>query len=435
MRNKRVAIIGRPNVGKSTLFNRLIQRKLSITSDISGTTRDRILHTCEWLGNNFDLIDTGGYLKDETIDQFQEEINNQIEIAIKEADAIVVVVSSKEGMTSHDMIVAKKIQNINKPIILAINKTDNLEIANSNTYEFTKMRIKEQIQISSIHGIGISNLLDAIVSALPKQTNNEEDSTLKIGIVGKPNVGKSTLINTILKDNRVIVSDIAGTTRDAIDTKVTYYQENYIFTDTAGLKKNKMNLNDIEYYSELRTNFTILNSDIILLMVDPSQEITKIDEQILSVLKEEYKPTIILINKTDLLSQEEIINFEKLLREEFKFFNDPYIINISALKNKKINKIFQSIKKIDESLNQEISIKKLNNFLIDLQMIKKPPRHNGISVKLGFITYSNNRYPHFIIFSNHPKYIHFSYERFIENNIKKAFNFKGIPLKISFKKK
>ncbi len=432
--NNKVAIIGRPNVGKSSLFNRLVQKRLSVTSDISGTTRDRIIFTTEWLGNYFDLIDTGGFSQNLKEDNFQVLINQQIEIAIKEADLIIFLVSAKEGVINEDRIIAKKLKKINKPIILAINKVDNIEIK-SDLYDFYKLGYQDPVATSSIHGIGISELLDRVVQGMPTKNENAFENTLRIGIVGKPNVGKSTLINTILNDNRVIVSDISGTTRDSVDTLVKHNKEQYIFTDTAGLKKNKDSLSDIEYYSELRTNFTILNSDIVLLILDVNQNLNKIDEQILSVLKEEYKPTVILVNKIDLLTQEELKEFHKKIANEFKFFNDPYIVNISAISNKNINKIFDAIRYIDESLEQKIPIPKLNQFLMDIQMIKSPPRHNGINVKLSYITYSNTRFPHFIIFSNYPDYVHFSYKRFIENNLKSIFAFKGIPIKISFRKK
>lgn len=433
MANPKIAIIGRPNVGKSTLFNRLIQKRVSITSEIQGTTRDRIIHEVDWLGKKFDLIDTGGY-SDRSEDMFQIAINQQVEIALEQADSIVFLVSFKDGMIREDLMIAKKLRQSQKPLILAINKVDNLEMS-YQIDEFRKLGITTKIALSSIHGIGVSNLLDSMIASLENVKSNINYEYKRIGIIGKPNVGKSTILNTLLRDNRVIVSENAGTTRDSIDTLIKYHQQEYIFTDTAGLKRNKDSLSDIEWYSELRTNQTILNSDIVLLMLDPTQDLTRIDEKILSVLKEEYKPTIILINKMDLLTSEELSAFLEKVKNEFKFFNDPYIINVSALQNKKVNKIFEAIDSIFASLSQNISISSLNNFLIDVQMIKKPPRHNGLNVKLSYVTYSNNKYPHFIFFSNYPQYVHFSYQRFLENNIKRALDFKGVPIKMSFRKK
>ncbi len=433
MTNPKIAIIGRPNVGKSTLFNRLIQKRVSITSQIQGTTRDRIIHEVDWLGKKFDLIDTGGY-SDRSEDMFQIAINQQVEIALEQADSIVFLVSFKDGMLREDLMIAKKLRQSQKPLILAINKVDNLEMS-YQIDEFRRLGITTQIALSSIHGIGVSSLLDAMVTSLENIKPSINHDYKRIGIIGKPNVGKSTILNTLLRDNRVIVSEKAGTTRDSIDTLIKYHKQEYIFTDTAGLKRNKDALSDIEWYSELRTNQTIINSDIVLLMLDPTQDLTRIDEKILSILKEEYKPTIILVNKTDLLSLEQLNIFLEKVKSEFKFFNDPYIINVSALQNKKVNKIFEAIDSIFNSLAQEISISSLNNFLIDVQMIKKPPRHNGLNVKLSYVTYSNNKYPHFIFFSNYPQYVHFSYQRFLENNIKRALNFKGVPIKMSFRKK
>ncbi len=428
-----VAIIGRPNVGKSTLFNRLIQKRIAITSDIEGVTRDRLFYPVNWLGRTFNLIDTGGFTNNLQID-FQAEINAQVEIAIQEADLIIFLIDGKDGITKKDQFVAQKLKKIrNKKIIVAANKSDNQElvIASSNFYA---LGFGEVIPISSIHGIGISDLLDTIIKFLPEK-NDYITEELRIGIIGKPNVGKSTLINKVLNDDRIIVSDISGTTRDAIDSKVTFNGENYILTDSAGLKKNKKSLNDIEWYAELRTNLTILNSDVILLLVDHTQEITVMDEKIMSIIKNEYKPVIVLVNKIDIMEKGQREELESIIRAKFKFVPWINIIFISALKGKNIARIFKEIEQIQVNLNQEIKKSSLNEFLIDIQMVKKPPRHNGIEVKMSYITYLNVNFPHFIIFSNHPEYIHFSYVRFIENQIRNVFDFTNIPIKISFKRK
>ncbi len=428
-----VAIIGRPNVGKSTLFNRLIQKRMAITSNLEGVTRDRLFYPVNWLGRAFNLIDTGGFSNNLQID-FQEEINAQVEIAIQEADLIIFLIDAKDGITKKDQFVAQKLKRIkNKKIIIAANKADNQElvIASSNFYT---LGFGEVVPISSIHGIGISNLLDMIINFLPKKDDYIIDE-LRIGIIGKPNVGKSTLINKVLNDNRIIVSNISGTTRDAIDSKVTFNGKNYILTDSAGLKKNKKSLNDIEWYAELRTNLTILNSDIILLLIDHTQQITVMDEKIMSIIKNEYKPVIVLVNKSDIMEKDQRQELELIIKNKFKFAPWINIIFISALKGKNIAKIFKEIEKIKENLNQEIKKANLNEFLMDIQMVKKPPRHNGIEVKMSYITYLNINFPHFIIFSNHPEYIHFSYVRFIENQLRNVFDFTNIPIKISFKKK
>ncbi len=277
-----VAIVGKPNVGKSTLFNRLIQKRVSIMHDSSGVTRDRVFHTCEWLSRKFNLIDSGGFSRDLNL-SFQTEINTQVEIAMQEADIIIFLVSAIDGMTKEDAVVASRLKKLGKGVILAVNKSDNLEMTIS-AVNFYSAGFGEPIAISSIHGIGISDLLDRIISEIPKKEYTPIDNT-RIGIIGKPNVGKSTLVNSLLRDDRIIVSDVAGTTRDAIDTTLKFEDKEIILTDTAGLKKNKQALDDIEWYAELRTQLTILNSDITILLLDKSQSITQIDEKIMGILK------------------------------------------------------------------------------------------------------------------------------------------------------
>ena len=429
-----VAIVGRPNVGKSTLFNRLIQKRVSITSDEDGVTRDRLYHTCEWMGRRFDLIDTGGFSNRENT--FQDQINKQVDIAIEQADTIILVVSATEDPTKEDQLIAKKLKKVSgdKNIIVAVNKSDNKNISISASNYFG-LGLGEPIPISSIHGIGISDLLDAIVNSVKSVKANPIDHRYKIGIIGKPNVGKSTLINTILKDDRLIVSDIAGTTRDSIDTLIKIDGEEFILTDTAGIKKNKKALEDVEWYSELRSHSTIMNSDLTILVIDPTQEVNIIDEKIMGLLKENHKPTIVLINKIDILSAEDRKKAEDDIRTKFKFAQWVPIMFISAKENKGIHKVFDKINTIRSASKQEINKSRLNEFLLDIQMLKKPPRYNGIAVKLTYITYSNTNKPHFIIFSNHPDKIHFSYKRFIENQIRNIFNFEGVPIKISYKGK
>ena len=428
-----VAIVGRPNVGKSTLFNRLIQKRISIMHDESGVTRDRIYHTCEWLNRKFNLIDSGGFSRNLNL-SFQTEINTQVEIAMSEADVIIFLLSSVDGIVNEDFFVANKLKTINKKIIVAINKSDNLEMAftSSNYYS---LGFGEPIPISSIHGIGISNLLDKIISEVPAKKDDLWSESLRIGIIGKPNVGKSTLVNSLLNDDRTIVSDISGTTRDAIDTFIKIKGENFIITDTAGLKKNKKSLKDVEWYAELRTRLTIINSDITVLLLDKNQEVSVIDEKIMGILKEEYKPVIVAVNKVDELSIEDRREIKTVIRNKFKFAPWVPIMFISAKEKKNIHKLMEKIKEIDTKRGLEINKSSLNEFLMEIQMIKKPPRHNGINIKLSYITYLNKKFPHFIIFSNHPEWVHFSYIRFIENQIRNIFNLEGIPIKISIRGK
>ena len=430
MKNKNVAIIGRPNVGKSTLFNRLIQRRLSITSDISGTTRDRLINKCEWLGRYFYLVDTGGYTS-HYYDSFQASINDQVEIAIDNADIILLVVSSGQIMREDEEI-ANKIRRIkDKKVILVVNKIDNKEKMDEIS-QFYNLGLGEPIGVSSIHGIGINDLLDSIVKDI-SQAVEILDKTPKIGIIGKPNVGKSTLLNKITKDDRMIVSEVAGTTRDAVDTRIKYKEQEYIFTDTAGIKKNKKTLNDIEFYAEIRANLTIETATIVLLLIDLSQGISKIDERLIGVLKDKKKPTIIVVNKADLLDPEDRKEELRNLEAHFDYATYMPIIFISAETGRNIPKLFEMFDKLEEERTREINKHQLNEFLIDLIFVKKPPRHNGIEVKLKYITFVKDVVPHFIIFSNKPEFLHFSYQRFIEKQIRIVFNLQNIPVKISLR--
>lgn len=428
-----VVIIGRANVGKSTLFNKLIDKKLSIVADKEGVTRDRIYHQVNWLNNYFNLVDTGGMSKNLKLD-FQEQINLQIEISLKEADLVIFLVSGKEGIQEEDIYIKKRLQKLkNKKVILVVNKIDSLEKM-TDEYKYLKLGIKDIFLISSIHGHNLDKLLDKVIEYLPKKVKKTEEKT-KIGIVGKPNVGKSTLLNSILKNNRAIVSSHAGTTRDSFDTDIKVDKKIYTLTDTAGIKKNKNSLSDLEWYAELRTNIAINNSDLILFILDYTQKITFIDEKIMGALKENFKPSILLVNKVDAYKQEDLKKIEKDLRNKMKFAQWIKIIFISAKTGKNLNLIFKSIDKILGNYNKKISISKLNQFLVDLQMIKKVPNYNGINIKLTYISYHNKNGPHFIIFSNHPEKIHFSYKRFVENQLRNIFDFEGIPINISYRKK
>lgn len=428
---KKVAIVGKPNVGKSTLFNRLIQKRVSITSNVKGVTRDRLYHIVTWLGREFVLIDTGGFSNEEA--KFQLEINKQVEIAIEQADIIIFMTSMVDDITKEDLIVSKKLKEVkNKKIIIVPNKSDNLEmsIAASNFY---KLGFKTLIPISSIHGIGISDLLDEIIKG-DEEVITSDSNAPKIGIIGKPNVGKSTLVNKVLNDERIIVSPIAGTTRDAIDTFISVNDKDYILTDTAGIKKKKTSLDDIEWYAELRSELTIMNSDITLLMLDISQGFEIVDEKILSLLSESYKPTIIIVNKIDKIKGLDRHKIREELAEKFKFASWAPIIFISAQNKKYLHDLFNWIEVIEERRHFNVSKQQLNNFLMEVQILKKPPRNKGIEIKLKYITYSNTKYPHFIIFANHPDRVHFSYQRFLENQLRNIFKLEGIPIKITFRK-
>ncbi|NQX83542.1 MAG: ribosome biogenesis GTPase Der [Mycoplasmataceae bacterium] len=330
-----VAIVGRPNVGKSTLFNRLIQKRISIMHDEPGVTRDRIYYVCDWLSRKFNLIDSGGFSNNLNL-TFQAEINTQVEISMKEADIIIFLLSAVDGVTKEDIIISKLLRKLGKKVIIAINKADNFEMVIS-TNNFYSLGFGEPIAISSIHGIGISNLLDKVIEKMVKK-DSLINNVLRIGIIGKTNVGKSTLVNAWLQNNRTIVSNIAGTTRDSIDTFLKINGKDIILTDTAGLKKNKKTLNDIEWYAELRTQLTIMNSDIIVMLIDKGQSITNIDEKIIGILKDEYKPVIIAINKVDKLNIDEKKIIKDEIRSKLKFIPWVPVMLISAKNRKNIDK-------------------------------------------------------------------------------------------------
>ncbi|RKX67030.1 MAG: ribosome biogenesis GTPase Der [Tenericutes bacterium] len=331
-----------------------------------------------------------------------------------------------------DEEIANKIRRIkDKKVILVVNKIDNKEKMDEIS-QFYNLGLGEPIGVSSIHGIGINDLLDSIVKDI-SQAVEILDKTPKIGIIGKPNVGKSTLLNKITKDDRMIVSEVAGTTRDAVDTRIKYKEQEYIFTDTAGIKKNKKTLNDIEFYAEIRANLTIETATIVLLLIDLSQGISKIDERLIGVLKDKKKPTIIVVNKADLLDPEDRKEELRNLEAHFDYATYMPIIFISAETGRNIPKLFEMFDKLEEERTREINKHQLNEFLIDLIFVKKPPRHNGIEVKLKYITFVKDVVPHFIIFSNKPEFLHFSYQRFIEKQIRIVFNLQNIPVKISLR--
>lgn len=431
----KVAIIGRPNVGKSTLFNRLIRKQHAITADTPGVTRDRIFQTVEWLGNHFEIVDTGGFSKTKQI-AFQEAINGQVEIAIKQADLIIFLCSAKDGVTREDEIVADLLKKkTNQKILLVGNKADNIEKQADWIGSFYSLGFGEPLFISAIHGIGIGQLLETIVNLIPKNQSNLVLEGTKIGLIGKPNVGKSTLLNTLLHENRMIISEIAGTTRDSVDTKFIFHDKQYILTDTAGIKKNKQSLNDIEWYSELRSKLVINNSDLILLLIDPEQGLTNIDLKITKEIKDQMKPVVILINKVDKLALEQKNQILADIKQKLIFAPWIETIFISALEKVNVNKLFNLIEEIMNNYQQIIKTPYLNNWLMEIQSIKRPAKKNGRDVKLTYITYNGDRYPHFIVFSNRPQDIHFSYLRFLENQLRNVFNFRSIPIKISIIKK
>ncbi|ATZ18840.1 GTP-binding protein EngA [Williamsoniiplasma somnilux] len=429
-----VAIVGRPNVGKSSLFNRVIREKKSIVEDTPGVTRDRIYGNAEWLTREFLVIDTGGItLEDQP---FAKEIKIQAEIAIEEADVIVFVLNYKEGLTEEDKMIARILYKTKKPVLIVVNKYDKKDL-NLDIFEFMSIGLGEPIMISSTHGIGIGDLLDQIVHSMPKIENNIESGISRIAIIGKPNVGKSSLVNSLTGQNRMIVSPVAGTTLDAVDTKVKHEGKEYILVDTAGLRKKGKIYENIEKYSYLRALTTINSSDIVVLMVDSSSKITDQDTNIGGLAHEEKKPVIIVANKWDLVQNKEkaIHDKEEEIRSYFKYLQYAQILFISANDKTRIGKVYQAVDNIVEGLKKTIKTSVFNEVLNRAQLINPAPNHNGGRLKIYYGSQVEAYLPTFVMFVNNPDYVHFSYKRFLENQIRLQFGFEGVPINLIFRER
>ena len=425
-----VAIIGSPNVGKSTIFNRIIGTRRSIIDDQPGITRDRLYASASWLTKEFRVIDTGGI--EIAARPFQEQIRAQAQIAIEEADVIVYVVDGQVGVTNDDREIAKLLYKSNKHIILAVNKIDDItKIA--DIYEFTSLGLGEPIAVSGAHGIGIGDLLDRIVKLLPDgQANKFDEDEIVFSIIGRPNVGKSSLSNAILGTNRVIVSEIEGTTRDAIDTKFVRDDKNYVVIDTAGLKKRGRIYEAIDKYAALRALAAIDRSEIVMLVIDAQQGITEQDKHVVGYAMELDKAIILVVNKWDLIprSQTAMSEFTKEVRKQFKFLEYAPIVFVSAKDKARIDSIFKALDMVNEAYGRRIQTSVLNEIIQDAQVMNPAPFFEGGRLKIFFANQVDIRPPTFVLFVNQPKHAHFSYMRYIENRLRESFSFDGTPIKI-----
>lgn len=430
----KVAIVGRPNVGKSTLFNRLIGERLSITDDQPGVTRDRIYAKGSWLSKEFSIIDTGGIELGDA--PFLTEIRAQAEIAMEEADVIVFVVDCRSGVTEDDNYIAKLLYRTNKPVILAVNKVDDQKFRD-NIYEFYALGFGDPIPVSSSHGIGTGNLLDKIIEELPVKIEKEEEDVIKFALVGRPNVGKSSLTNTLLNSNRVIVSPIAGTTRDTIDTKFTVDGQKYVVIDTAGLRKRGKVYENVEKYSIIRSVDAIGRSDVVLLLLDASTGIIEQDTHVSQYIEEYRRPCIIVVNKWDLVEKDSktMKKFEDDIRKEFKHLDHAPIVFLSALENKRVHTLFPSVLQAYEANHRRISTSILNDVVNDAVAMFPPSEFNGGKIKIYYTSQVGVEPPTFAFFVNEPKWLHFSYHRYLENQIRKNFDFFGTPIKFEFRKR
>lgn len=430
MSNPTIAIVGRPNVGKSTVFNRIAGERISIVEDTPGVTRDRIYAKGEWLGKEFSIIDTGGIdLGDEP---FMDQIKHQAEVAIDEADVIVFVTSAREGVTDADEMVAKMLYKSNKPIILAVNKVDNPEMR-ADIYEFYALGLGDPFPISGSHGLGLGDVLDEAVKRFPDDETDEEDDTIKFSLIGRPNVGKSSLINAILGEERVIVSDIEGTTRDAIDTHfVAESGAEFTMIDTAGMRKRGKVYETTEKYSVMRAMRAIDRSDVVLVVLNGEEGIREQDKRIAGYAHEAGRGIIIVVNKWDAVKKDTntMKKFEEEIRDEFQYLDYAPIIFVSALTKQRLNKLPAMIEAVSQSQNTRIPSAVLNDVIMDAVAINPTPTDKGKRLKIFYGTQVAIKPPTFVIFVNEEELMHFSYARFLENQIRKAFGFEGTPVRI-----
>ena len=424
-----VAIVGRPNVGKSTIFNRMIGERLSIVEDTPGVTRDRIYGKCTWLTKEFRCIDTGGIQMDDQ--PFQNEIQMQVEIALDEADCVVFVTSAKEGVTSDDEYIARMLRKSKKPVILAVNKVDDTHMI-SNIYEFYELGLGDPMPVSGSHGIGMGDLLDAVVSNFNKPKKDEYDGMIRFAVIGRPNVGKSSLVNALLNQERVIVSDVEGTTRDAIDTPFTHDGKEYVVIDTAGIRKKGKIYENIEKYSILRAMSAIERSDVVLFVIDGETGIRDQDKHVAGYAHEAGKAIVIVYNKWDTVEKDDktMHKIEKEIREQFLYLSYAPIVFVSAKTKQKVHNLFPVIEEVYQYSQLRIATNVLNEVLADAQISTPPPTHNGKRLRINYASQVAITPPTFVLFVNDVELLHFSYQRYLENKLREAFGFNGNPIRI-----
>ena len=429
MRLPTVALVGRPNVGKSTLFNKIVGMKVSIIEDIPGVTRDRIYQEASYNNKRFYLVDTGGI--DASKMDFNEEIKMQAEIAIDEADVVVFIVDGKEGLTSNDLLVRDILRKSDKKVIVAVNKMD-VKSAKDNLYDFYELGFDTYIPISSIHNTGYIELMDTITTEF-RETEEKEDERVKLSIIGRPNVGKSSLMNALLNEERVVVSDIAGTTRDSIDSVLKYHNEEYLIIDTAGMRKKGKVFESVEKYSLFRSLKAIDRSDISLVVINAEEGITEHDKHIAGYAIERGKGLIFVVNKWDTVVDSTIKDFEKLMRAEFQFATYAPIVYLSALTKKRIHTLMPEVIKVSENIKRELKTSILNEVIQDAYRLNVPPSYKGKRLKIYFTSQTGIKPPKITFRVNNKGLVHFSYERYLENKIRENFDFTGTPIVLQFK--
>ncbi|MBB6216983.1 GTP-binding protein [Anaerosolibacter carboniphilus] len=431
-----VAIVGRPNVGKSTFFNRIAGKRISIVEDKPGVTRDRIYTEAEWLNNTFTMIDTGG-IEPDTQDIILSQMRRQAEIAIETADVIVFMVDGREGLTASDEDVANMLRRTKKPVLLVVNKIDTKDLP-SSFYDFYQLGLGEPIPISSVNSLGLGDLLDEIIAKFPEDRDEiYEDDTIKVAVIGKPNVGKSSIINTILGEERVIVSDIAGTTRDAIDTPFTHEEDKYVFIDTAGIRRKSRIHENIEKYSVIRSFTAVDRADVCLLVIDASEGVTEQDTKIAGYAHEQGKSTIIVVNKWDVVEKDThtMNQYIKDIKDKLSFMLYAPILFVSAKTKQRMYQILETIKFVSNQHAMRVQTGMLNDIIGEATLLNQPPSDKGKRLKIYYATQVSVRPPTFIIFINDRELTHFSYTRYLENKIREAFGFEGTPIWIQYREK
>lgn len=433
-----VAIVGRPNVGKSTLFNRIVGGMVAIVENTPGITRDRLYFDAEWQGKKFTLIDTGGIeFKDKTT-PLSSQMKQQAEIAVEEADVVLFLVDGKTRVTPDDEMIARYLRQAGKPVILVVNKIEHFDSFESEAHEYLSLGYRDPIPVSAVHGMNIGDLLDAIISHFPDEPQEEIDpDIIKIAVIGRPNVGKSSIVNKLLGEERVIVSDIPGTTRDAVDTPFTYENRQYILIDTAGIRRKKKISEVTESYSVIRSFRAIERSDVVLMVLDATEGVTDQDKRIVGYAHEKGKGIILIINKWDLIEKDDktINKFEKKIREELAFVDYAPTQFVSAKTGQRINKIMDLVEFVAEQNSRRILTSTLNSVLREWVHLNPPPSDKGKRLKILYATQQGVQPPTFIFFVNDPELVHFSYSRYLENQLRKNFGFEGSPLRLIMRKR
>ena len=431
-----VAVVGRPNVGKSTFFNKIVGRRVAIVEDTPGVTRDRIYAEAEWNGVNFAIIDTGG-IEPASQDVILSQMREQAQIAMDMADVIIFMTDGKEGLTSADDEVAMMLRRTGKKVILIVNKIDNPMKIPDNFYDFYELGLGEPVPISAVNMLNFGDVLDEIVESFPDDTDGEEEESVKVAVIGKPNVGKSSLINCLLNENRVIVSPIAGTTRDSIDTPFEWKGEKYTLIDTAGIRRKSKVNEDIERYSVIRAVAAIERCDVCLLMIDAEEGITEQDKKIAGVAHEAGKGIVVVVNKWDLITKETntMRDFRRLVESELLFMSYAPIVFISVVEKQRIFDVIDTVKAVAENRAMRVSTGQLNSLIADAMMMKQPPADKGKKLKVYYVTQVGIKPPLFSFQINKRDLVHFSYSRYLENKIREGFGFAGTSIKFVFRER